>query len=98
MSQAVYPFNPVAGGNVAYVTGASAALTNLKAGCRNVRVVNTHATEICYVRFGAGSATAADTPIRPASSEIFSKDEDEIVGAIYSAGAGSAQVQCGNGS
>lgn len=98
MSNGIYPFQPALGSGLGYVTGASAAITNLQPGCRSVLVTNRHATETVYVRIGAsGNASAADVPVPPYSQRIFTKDADNVTGAIFSAGAGSAHVICGNG-
>lgn len=93
-----YPFQPVAGNNTAYTTGADAAITNLVPTARQVQIVNTHATVISYVRISpTGAATAADCPILPGQRVILTKGETETVGRVFAASAGSVQIQCGNG-
>jgi hypothetical protein len=80
-----------------YATGADAAITNLLKGCRQVQITNLSAV-VSYVRIcPTGPATAADVAIAANARVILTKGEDETVGRVFSAGAGSLHIICGNG-
>lgn len=94
----VVPFQPSSDGqNV--TTGAASASITLGAN-PVVRIVNYGATNPARIRIGKGTVTAVatDTVIRPNSTELFYKGEENTVLAyIQEAGATTLQVTTGVG-
>lgn len=94
------PFQPTRGSNQAITTGAASASVSIDPVAKSVRLVNTGATNPCFVRIGKGAqtATAADMIIRANSEIIVQKgDGDDTLAHLQSAGTTSLYVQTGEG-
>lgn len=93
------PFNPRKGGNQSVTAAAASASVTVDAQAKSVRVVNTGATNIAYVRIGTGAQTASatDTPIRANSEIILSKGDGENTVAYISAAGTTLEIQTGEG-
>lgn len=92
-------FNPRRGSNQIVTAGAASASITIDAKAKSVRIVNTDAANIAYVRIGEGAqtATTADMPVRFNSEIIVSKGEGENTLAYISAAGASLNIQTGEG-
>lgn len=99
MSSILYPFNPARGKGLTFAPNAgstdiSAALLK---GSRQYCVTNLAAT-VVYVRVGdAAAATIADQAVGPNAQRVFTKDSDDVAGAVFCAGVGSVHIISGTG-
>lgn len=95
----LYPFQPIRGKGATFAPNAgstdiSAALLK---GSRQYCVTNLTAN-VVYVRVGDGTAAAAtDQPVGPNAQRIFTKDADDVIGAVFCAGVGSVHIMSGTG-
>lgn len=95
----LYPFQPIRGKGLTFAPNAgsvdiSAALLK---GSRQYCVTNLAAT-VVYVRVGDGTAASiADQAIEPNQQRIFTKDGDDVTGAVFCAGVGSVHIMSGTG-
>ena len=94
------PFQPRRGANQAVTTGAVSASVSLDPVAKSVRIVNIDATNVAFVRIGAGAqtATAADMPVRPNSEIIVQKgDGEDTLAYLAAAGTPILHIQTGEG-
>lgn len=93
-------FNPRYGAGVTVAPGTSSASTLIGRGSKSVCLTNLDSSVVCYVRVGAGSATAttADYPVPGGAQVVITKDQDQdYVAYITSSGTGSLHILPGEG-
>tara|TARA_R110002126_G_scaffold37750_5_gene113488 strand:- start:461 stop:766 length:306 start_codon:yes stop_codon:yes gene_type:complete len=94
------PFEGVKGTNQAITSSGTSQSVTLPLGSESVRVVNTGATNFCYVAIGTGTvtATSGDSPVLPGESIVFHKGSyDDTVSVIQNTGAELILIQPGSG-
>lgn len=93
-------FQPKRGANQTVTTGVASASVSIDPVAKSVRIVNADATNIAFIRIGAGAqtASAADLPIRANSEIIVTKgDGEDIIAYIAAAGTPVLYIQTGEG-
>lgn len=93
------PFNPSYGSGQNVTAAGTSASVSLSNKTKQVRIVNTGATNAAQVRLGSGSATAtaADFHIQPNSIEVITKNTDHDVLAYISAAGTTLNIMEGEG-
>ena len=96
---AFQPFNPKYGSGQNVTAAAASASITIPPGTKQIRIVNTGATNAAQVRIGSGTvtATAADFHIPPGAIEVLTRFEDDNVLAYISASGTTLNISLGEG-
>lgn len=96
---AFQPFNPKYGSGQNVTAAAASASITIPPGTKQVRIVNTGATNAAQIRIGASpvTATAADFHIPPGAIEVVTRFEDHDTLAYISASGTTLNISMGEG-